>query len=86
MLLYIFIFILNKNLLLKDIDEIVLGKKSDNNNHEQSDWKQCFDDTTQAIYYWNAKTNECSWDPPPSPITTENHLNEKTNVDKLNDS
>ncbi len=50
---------------MKDIDEIVLGKKS-NTNSEQSEWQQCFDDKTQAVYYWNSKTNECSWEPPAS--------------------
>ncbi len=85
-----FLFILYKY-LLKDIDEIVLGKTSNNNHEQQSEWKQCFDETTQAIYYWNTKTNECSWDPPPPPplpsITSENYLTEKsitTNVDEIN--
>jgi hypothetical protein len=60
---------------MKDIDEIVLGKKSNNNNNnEQSEWKQCFDEILQSIYYWNTKTNECSWDPPL--IQTQNHLTE----------
>lgn len=47
----------------KDIDEIVLGKTSTTKS-DQTDWQECFDETTQAVYYWNTKTNECSWDPP----------------------
>ncbi len=69
-------------LFWKDIDEIV-GKKSttDHNRHqhqdgEQSEWKECFDETSQSVYYWNTVTNECSWDPPPPP--TQNHLTEKS--------
>ena len=52
----------------KDIDEIVCGKKTNAQQppqDEESEWKQCFDETSQAAYYWNTKTNECSWDPPP---------------------
>jgi len=70
---------------MADIDGIVLGKKS-NNDSEQSEWKQCFDETTQAIYYWNTKTNDCSWEPPT--ITSNHHLTEKptnsTNTDGIN--
>ncbi|CAF2370580.1 unnamed protein product [Rotaria sp. Silwood2] len=64
---------------MADIDEIVLGKKTttnNNHNHEKSEWKECFDETTQSIYYWNTITNECSWDPPS--IASENHLTEKS--------
>lgn len=63
---------------MADIDEIVLGKKS-NIESEQSEWQQCFDETTQAIYYWNTKTNECSWDPPPISDTQQStsELNSK---------
>jgi hypothetical protein len=74
-MMFFFFFFISKY-LFKDIDEIVLGKKT-NNNSEPSEWKQCFDETTQAIYYWNTKTNDCSWDPPPS-MTSENHLLDKS--------
>lgn len=32
---------------------------------------ECFDETSRSVYYWNTKTNECSWDPPS--ISTKNH-------------
>lgn len=43
----------------------MLGKKP-TAHQDESEWKECFDETSQAIYYWNTKTNECSWDPPPT--------------------
>ncbi|CAF1281304.1 unnamed protein product [Rotaria sordida] len=64
---------------MADIDEIVLGKKSATNNnhtHEKSEWKECFDETSQSIYYWNTITNECSWDPPS--ISSQTDLIEKS--------
>ncbi|CAF0787900.1 unnamed protein product [Adineta steineri] len=71
---------------MADIDEIVLGKKSNTNNDEESEWKQCFDETTQSVYYWNIKTNECSWDPPPTGL--QNHVTEishnSTDIDGIN--
>ena len=39
----------------------MLGK---NTQQATSEWKQCFDETSQSIYYWNTKSNECSWDRP----------------------
>ncbi|CAF1283667.1 unnamed protein product [Rotaria magnacalcarata] len=63
---------------MADIDEIVLGKKSatdDNHSEEQSEWKECFDETSKSIYYWNTVTNECSWEPPLN--TPQDYLTEK---------
>ncbi|UJR15939.1 hypothetical protein I4U23_002859 [Adineta vaga] len=71
---------------MADIEEIVCGKKTNDcqhhhhhhqQQHVESEWKQCFDETSQAIYYWNAKTNECSWDPPTS--VSSNHMTENAN-------
>ncbi|CAF0791468.1 unnamed protein product [Rotaria sp. Silwood1] len=74
---------------MADIDEIVLGKKSTSNNvhnHEKSEWKECFDETSQSIYYWNTITNECSWDPPS--IASQNDRTGKsmnsTDADEVN--
>ncbi|CAF1068642.1 unnamed protein product [Adineta ricciae] len=68
---------------MADIDEIVCGKKTDaqqpqQEEEEESEWKQCFDETSQTAYYWNTKTNECSWDPPPVESSTSTSIDEET--------
>ena len=62
---------------MKDIDEIVLGKNSINNtNHEKSDSKECVNETSQSIYYWNTTSNDGSWNP--SSTIVQNYVTDKS--------
>lgn len=67
----------------QDIDEIMLGKKSNSQSEsDQSEWKECFDESSQSVYYWNTKTNECTWDPPQlSKISTNKDKSKGNSID-----